>query len=73
MMEHPDILERVTSEIDAVIGPDRLPCLSDRGSMPYTEATLMEAHRYGIVAPIGLPKSVTQDTVFRKYWIFSTQ
>ncbi|XP_022100318.1 steroid 17-alpha-hydroxylase/17,20 lyase-like [Acanthaster planci] len=69
MIEHPQILERVTKEIDTVIGPDRLPCLSDRSSMPYTEATLMEINRYGVVSPIGLPKSVTKDTVFRGFTI----
>ncbi|XP_038067063.1 steroid 17-alpha-hydroxylase/17,20 lyase-like [Patiria miniata] len=69
MIEHPEILERVTKEIDEVIGQDRLPSLSDRGSMPYTEATLMEVNRYGSVSVIGLPKSVTKDTTFRGFTI----
>ena len=71
MVEHPEILERVTKEINEVIGRDRLPRLSDRVAMPYTEATLTEVNRYGVVAPVGLPKSVTSDTTFRKYSTFS--
>ncbi|XP_022100317.1 cytochrome P450 1A1-like [Acanthaster planci] len=69
VIEHPQILERVTGEIDTVIGPDCLPCLSHRGSMPYTEATLMEIFRYGATTPVGLPKSTTRDTTFRGFTI----
>ena len=67
MIEHPGILKRVTKEIDEVIGQDRLPCISDRGSMPYIEAVLTEVIRFGSVVPVGLPKSVTKETTFREY------
>ncbi|XP_033631960.1 cytochrome P450 1A1-like [Asterias rubens] len=67
MIEHPHILQRVSKEIDEVIGQDRLPCISDRGSMPYTEAFLLEVNRFGSVGPVGLPKSVTKDTTLFGY------
>ena len=72
MIEHPDILNRVTKEIDEVIGQGRLPCISDRGSMPYTEAVLTEVNRLGSVSSVGLPKSVTRDTTFREYLLLIT-
>ncbi|XP_038055185.1 cytochrome P450 2U1-like [Patiria miniata] len=37
--------------------------------MPYTEATLMEVYRYGVSAPVGLPKSTTRDMTFRGFKI----
>jgi len=41
------------AEIDAVIGLDRLPTLSDRQSLPYFEALVKEIHRWHVVSPLG--------------------
>lgn len=56
-------------EIDAVIGRNRAPSLEDRSNMPYTEATILEALRIATVAPLGIPRSVPRDVIFRGYWI----
>lgn len=56
-------------EINAVIGSSRLPSLSDRAKLPYTEAVAKEVFRWNTVAPNGLPHRVTQDDVYDGYLI----
>jgi hypothetical protein len=41
----PDKQEKAQQEMDAVVGPDRLPEFSDRSSLPYLEAVLQEVFR----------------------------
>jgi hypothetical protein len=50
----PDMQKKAQAEIDAVVGPDRLPSFADRGSLPYTEALVKEVHRWNVVAPTGM-------------------
>ena len=70
MAEHPDIQEKVAKEIDEVIGQDRLPTLDDRGSLPYTQAAMLETMRYGTVAPLGVPHATMTDTTLCEYFTF---
>ncbi|XP_033627066.1 steroid 17-alpha-hydroxylase/17,20 lyase-like isoform X1 [Asterias rubens] len=67
LAEHPEIQERIAQEIDDVIGRDRLPSLDDKGTLPYTEATLLELLRYGSVVPLGVPHAVLTDTSLNGY------
>ncbi|KAG1737315.1 cytochrome P450 [Suillus lakei] len=46
MMLFPDVQKKAQAEIDAIVGPDRLPTLADRDSLPYTEALAKEALRF---------------------------
>ena len=46
MMHYPDVYRKAQEEIDRVIGRERLPDLTDRGSLPYLEALVMELYRY---------------------------
>nr|XP_054773838.1 steroid 17-alpha-hydroxylase/17,20 lyase-like [Lytechinus pictus] len=69
MTEHPEIAGRVRKEIDDVIGRDRIPVIGDRGSLPYTEATLYEVVRFSSIAPVLLPHATTCDTTLRGYTI----
>jgi cytochrome P450 len=50
----PDVQKKAQAEIDAVVGPDRLPSFADRDSLPYTEALVKEVHRWNVVAPTGM-------------------
>ncbi|KAG1869504.1 cytochrome P450 [Suillus subluteus] len=50
----PDVQKKAQAEIDAVVGPDRLPSFADRDSLPYTEALVKEVFRWSVVAPIGM-------------------
>lgn len=46
MILNPEHQARAQKEIDAVIGPDRLPEFEDRASLPYLECLLQETLRY---------------------------
>ncbi|XP_036407372.1 cytochrome P450 2U1-like [Megalops cyprinoides] len=69
MCMYPDIQEKVQVEIDSVIGPDRVPSLTDKARLPFTEATIMEVQRMTVVVPLAIPHMASQTTVFRNYTI----
>lgn len=48
-----DVQKKAQAEIDAVVGPDRLPCLADRPDLPYVDAIVTEVLRWNSVAPTG--------------------
>ena len=66
MAEYPEVQTKVQSEIDRKIGRKRVPTIDDRGTLPYTEATLYEVIRYNTISPISVPHATTKDTVFRE-------
>ena len=45
MLHYPDLYRKAQEEIDRVIGNERLPDLTDRNSLPYLEALVMELYR----------------------------
>ena len=45
MLHYPDVYRKAREEIDRVIGNERLPDLTDRNSLPYLEALVMELYR----------------------------
>lgn len=53
MTLYPDVQKRAQAEIDAVVGPDRLPTLADYGSLPYVGALVQELLRWAPAAPQG--------------------
>ncbi|XP_071482208.1 cytochrome P450 2B2-like [Diadema antillarum] len=69
LVGNPEIQEKVCSEIDDVVGHSRTPEYEDRTSMPYTEATIMEALRFRPIAPSGVPHRCTADMEVRGYVI----
>ncbi|KAB5581420.1 hypothetical protein PHYPO_G00175480 [Pangasianodon hypophthalmus] len=69
MCLHPDVQENVQREIDAVVGRGRLPSLTDKGTLPYTEATIMEVQRMAVVVPLAIPHMASKTTEFRGYTI----
>ena len=64
---HPEWQIVMQSEIDDVIGKNRLPSLKDRENLPTLNATLYEVLRMSCVVPVSLPHSTTHDTQFRQY------
>jgi cytochrome P450 len=54
MILFPDVQKKAQAEIDAVVGPDRLPSFADRDSPPYTDALVKEVHRWNAVVPTGM-------------------
>lgn len=65
----PDVQKRAQAEIDAVVGPDRLPSFADRDSLPYTEALVKEILRWNVVLPNGFPHCVAEDDIHDGYYI----
>ncbi|XP_035516398.1 cytochrome P450 2U1 [Morone saxatilis] len=69
MVSHPDIQDMVQAEIDEVVGRDRDPSFNDKGSLPFTEATIMEVQRLTVVVPLAIPHMASERTEFRGYTI----
>ena len=53
MALYPKVQKKAQSEIDAVVGPDRLPNFEDRPSLPYINAVVKEVMRWHLVVPLG--------------------
>ncbi|KAG1879784.1 cytochrome P450 [Suillus subluteus] len=64
----PDVQKKAQAEIDAVVGPDRLPSFADRDYLPYTEALVKEILRWNVIALIG-GHCVTQGDIHDGYYI----
>ena len=63
MALHPEVQKKAQAEIDAVVGPNRLPDFHDRPSLPYINAVLKESSRWNLVAPLGRPFIVIVATI----------
>ena len=68
LIHNPKIQQKLHEELDQVIGPNRLPDLEDRRSLPYLEATITEALRISSVGPVIIHKT-TVDTSLQGYHI----
>lgn len=65
----PEVQKKAQAEIDAVVGPDRLPSFGDRDSLPYIEALAKEVLRWNAVVPTAVPHRVTEDDIHDGYYI----
>jgi cytochrome P450 len=65
MLLNPAVQRRVHAELDALVGtgPDRLPALTDRESLPYLEACIWETLRWYPVAPEGMVHMARVDSI----------
>ena len=46
MIQRPDAVKKAQSQIDEVVGMERLPTLGDRPSLPYVDCIFKEVIRY---------------------------
>ncbi|RDB29712.1 hypothetical protein Hypma_013789 [Hypsizygus marmoreus] len=69
MVLYPDVQKKAQAEIDAVIGQDRLPTLTDRPHLPYVNAVVSEVLRWNSVAPTGVPHTAMEDGIINGYLI----
>ena len=58
MALYPEVQKKAQAEIDAVVGPNRLPDFHDRPSLPYINAVVKESSRWNIVVPFGRPSVI---------------
>ncbi|KAF8263545.1 cytochrome P450 [Lactarius quietus] len=65
----PEVQKRAQEEIDSVISRDRLPTYDDKPRLPYIEAISKELLRWHIVTPLGVPHALTDDDVYKGYFI----
>ena len=69
MALHPHVVKRAQEELDRIVGNERLPELSDWENLPYISALLKELLRWACPLPIGVPKRVMEDDVYKGYHI----
>ena len=50
---YPEVQKKAQAEIDAVVGPHRLPDIDDRPSLPYIHAIAKESLRWHLALPLG--------------------
>ena len=70
MVLHPEKFDKLTKEIDSVVGNDRLPTFEDMPRLPYVRACAKETLRWRPVTAGGLPHQITtRDDIYNGYLI----
>lgn len=69
MALYPHVQKKAQEELDAFMGTERLPELSDRPSLPYMNALVKELFRWHSGTPIGLPHRVIADDEYNGHFI----
>lgn len=69
MVMFPEVQRKAQEEIDRVIGPGRLPCLEDRGQLPYIDALTREVGRWSTVVPMGAAHLAQEEMTYDSYRI----
>ncbi|TBU59057.1 cytochrome P450 [Dichomitus squalens] len=69
----PDVQRHSQAELDAVVGSGRLPELTDRDALPYTNAIVQEILRWNTIGPLGIAHSSTSDDEYRGYLYMSSR
>ncbi|XP_072030468.1 cytochrome P450 2U1-like [Amphiura filiformis] len=62
MMEYPQVQSLIQTELDAVVGRNRMPRMSDKPNLVYTRATILEVQRIQSLGPIGFPHMSSRKT-----------
>ncbi|KAJ6538983.1 cytochrome P450 [Mycena capillaripes] len=69
MAMNPEAAKKAQNEIDTVTSLSRLPGFEDRSALPYCEAVYREVMRWRPVAPLGIPRTTSEDDVYNGYFI----
>ncbi len=65
----PEAQKKAQAELDAVVGPHRLPDFADQESLPYVCAVIKECLRWRAIVPLGIPHRLIEDDEYRGYFI----
>ncbi|TCD61890.1 hypothetical protein EIP91_007794 [Steccherinum ochraceum] len=66
---HPGVQSKAQTELDRVVGHSRLPGFRDLEDLTYLKAIVMETVRWLPVAPLGAPRLLERDDVYKGYHI----
>ena len=69
MANYPEAQRRAQTELDTVVGPDRLPTLDDETDLPYVCALISECLRWKSVTPTGVAHLSIEEDEYRGYRI----
>ena len=69
MVLHPEAQKNAQAELDAIVGRDRLPQITDLDSLPYFQAFILEVLRWRPIIGLGFPHKTRCDDVFHGYTI----
>ncbi|KAI1792480.1 O-methylsterigmatocystin oxidoreductase [Ganoderma leucocontextum] len=69
MSLHPDVQKKAQAELDAIVGPHRMPEFSDSDLLVYVNAVIKEALRWHTVVPLGVAHATTADDELRGYFL----
>jgi len=66
---HQDAVLHVQRELDAVVGPDRLPTVEDMPHLPYVNAFVREVFSWRPITLGGRPHAIIEDDEYMGYRI----
>ena len=69
MALYPDVQRKAQAELDAVVGPHRLPDFDDHDELVYVNAVIKETLRWMNVLPFAIPHVTVEDDEYRGYFI----
>ncbi|KAF9479694.1 cytochrome P450 [Pholiota conissans] len=67
MAQYPQVQRTAQEQLDKVVGKARLPEFSDRSSLPYFEAMMLETLRWHSIVPLAAPHRAIQEDEFEGY------
>ncbi|KAJ5114719.1 cytochrome P450 [Penicillium alfredii] len=67
MLLHPECVVKAQTELDQIVGSDRVPSFSDMPSLPYIKAIVNECCRWQAVIPLGVPHCNTRGDEYGGY------
>ena len=69
MSLYPEVQRKAQAELDAIVGPNRLPNFDDRNSLVYVNAIVKESLRWHNVIPLSIPHRTIEDDEFGGYFV----
>ncbi|KAF7968957.1 hypothetical protein HWV62_28806 [Athelia sp. TMB] len=69
MLKYPEVQAKAQQELDAVLGPNRIPSYTDKDLLPYLSAIVKECLRWEVLLPFSAPHLPIADDVYNGYLI----
>lgn len=69
MALYPEVQRKAQAELDAVVGPHRLPEYDDQSRLQYIHGIILECLRWQNVFTLGLPHRVMEEDQYNGYRI----